>query len=42
MEETRGFSMKGSLSAPGLGWKDFYSLRTEEEESIYTSNDRYR
>ena len=31
-----GFSMKDSLSAPGLGWKYFNSLRTDEDERIYT------
>ena len=30
MEEITGFSMKDCLSLPGLGWKYFYSLRTEE------------
>ena len=36
MEELTGFSMKDSSSAPGLGWKKFDSLRTEEDEPIYT------
>ena len=41
MQEIRGFSMKDCLSAPGLGWKYFNSLRTEEDEPIYTYNDKY-
>ena len=41
MEETTGFSMKDCLSLPGLGWKYFNSLRTEEDEPIYTYNDKY-
>ena len=41
MKEITGFSMKDSLSLPGLGWKYFNSLRTEEDEPIYTYNDKY-
>ena len=41
MEEITGFSMKDCLSLPGLGWKYFDSLRTEEDELIYTYNDKY-
>ena len=41
MEELTGFSMKDCLSLPGLGWKYFNSLRTEEDEPIYTYNDKY-
>ena len=41
MEEITGFSMKDSLSLPGLGWKYFNSLRTEEDEPIYTYDDKY-
>ena len=41
MEEITGFSMKDCLSLPGLGWKFFNSLRTEEDEPIYTYNDKY-
>ena len=41
MEEITGFSMKDCLSLPGLGWKYFNSLRTEEDEPIYTYNDKY-
>ena len=41
MEEITGFSMKDCLSLHGLGWKYFNSLRTEEDEPIYTYNDKY-
>ena len=41
MEEIIGFSMKDCLSLPGLGWKNFNNLRTEEDESKYTYNDKY-
>ena len=41
MEEITGFGMKDGLSLPGLGWKYFNSLRTEEDEPIYTYNDKY-
>ena len=41
MEEITGFSMKDCLSLPGLGWKYFNSLRTEEDEPIYPYNDKY-
>ena len=41
MEEITGFSMKDCLSLPGLGLKYFSSLRTEEDEPIYTYNDDY-
>ena len=34
MEELTGFSMKGCLSAPCLGWKYFMSLRDENDEPI--------
>ena len=40
MKEITGFSMKDCLSLPGLGWKYFNSLRTEEDEPIYTYNDK--
>ena len=36
MQEITGFSMKDCLSLPGLGWKYFNSLRTEEDEPIYS------
>ena len=41
MKEITGFSMKDCLSLPGLGWKYFNSLRTKEDEPIYTYNDKY-
>ena len=41
MEEITGFSMKDCLSLPGLGLKYFNSLRTDEDEPIYTYNDKY-
>ena len=41
MEEITKFTMKDCLSLPGLGWKYFNSLRTEEDEPIYTYNDKY-
>ena len=40
IEEITRFSMKDCLSLPGLGWKYFNSLRTEEDEPIYTYNDK--
>ena len=36
MEEFTRFLMKDCLSLPGLGWKHFNSLRTEEDEPKYT------
>ena len=41
MEEITEFSMKDCISLPGLGWKYFNSLRTEEDEPIYTYNDKH-
>ena len=41
MEEITGFGMKDCLSLPGLGWNFFNSLRREEDEPIYTYNDKY-
>ena len=41
LEEITGFSMKDCLSAPGLGWKYFNSMRDENDEPIYTYNDKY-
>ena len=41
MKEITGFSRKDCLSLPGLGWKYFNSLRTEEDEPIYTYNVKY-
>ena len=40
MEEITGFSMKDCLRRPGLGWKYFNSLKIEEDEPIYTYNDK--
>ena len=41
MEDITGLSVKHFLSLPGLGWKYFNSLRTEEDEPIYTYNETY-
>ena len=41
MEEITGFSLKECLSLPGLESKYFNSLRTEDDEPIYTYNERY-
>ena len=41
MEDITGFSMKDCLSLPGLGWKFFNSLKAEEDEPLYTYNDKY-
>ena len=41
MQETTNFSMKDCLSLPGLGLKYFNSLRTDQDEPIYTYNDKY-
>ena len=41
MQDFTGFSMKVCLSLPGLRWKYFNSLGSEEDEPIYTYNDRY-
>ena len=41
MEEKTGISMKDCLSLPGLGLKYFNSLRTKQDEPIYTYNDKY-
>ena len=40
-DDITGFSMKDSLSLPELGWKYFNSLGTEEDEPVYTYNDKY-
>ena len=40
MDELTGLSMKNCLSLPGLGFKYFNSLRTEEDEPIYTYNEK--
>ena len=41
MGDFTGFSMKDCLSVPGLAWKYFNSLRTDEDESVFTYNDKY-
>ena len=41
IEEITAFSMKDCLSLPVLGLKYFNSLRTEQDEPIYTYNDKY-
>ena len=41
MTDITGFLMKDCLSLPGLGWNYFNSLRNEEDEPIYTYNDKY-
>ena len=41
MDEITRFSMKDCLSLSGLGWKYFNSLRSEEDELIFTYNDKY-
>ena len=41
MEEITGFGIKDRLSLLGLELKHFNSLRTEEDEPIYTYNDKY-
>ena len=41
MEEITGYSFKHSLSATGLGWKFLNSFCTEEDEPVYTYNDKY-
>ena len=41
MEKITGFSLKDCLSLPGLGLKYFNSLRSEQDEAIYTCNDKY-
>ena len=41
MQEVSGFSMKDCLSKPGVGFKQFNSLRTEQDEPIYTYKDKY-
>ena len=41
MEELRGFGMKNCLTLPSLANKYFNSLRDENEEPIYTYNDKF-
>ena len=42
MEEVTGFGMKDCLSLPGLGQKYFNSLRTADDEPIFTCIDKQR
>ena len=37
-----GFGRNDCLSHPSLGWKNFNSLRLEENEPLYTDRDKYR
>ena len=41
VDERNNWIFDERLSLPGLGWKYFNSLRTEEDEPIYTYNDKY-
>ena len=41
MEKITGYGMKDCLSLPGIGWKCFISLRTDEDEPLYTHHDKY-
>ena len=41
MKKISVFLMKDSLSLPGLGFKYFKSLRTDQDEPIYTYNDKH-
>ena len=41
MEERTEISMIDCLSAPGLGWNYFISMRDENDEPIYTCNDKH-
>ena len=41
MEKITGFGMKDFFSLPGLGWNYFNSLRTKQDEPIYTFDDKY-
>ena len=41
MQEITKFSMKDCLGLPGLGLKYFNNFRTEQDEAIYTYNDKY-
>ena len=41
MEDITGFGLEDCLSLPGLGLKFFISLRTQEDEPLYTYNDKY-
>ena len=41
MQEINVFSMKDCLSLPILGFKFFNSLGTDQDDLIYTYNDKY-
>ena len=41
MKEITGFSLKDCLRLPGLRFKYFNRLRTDQDEPIYTYNDNY-
>ena len=41
MVENTGLPMKDGSSAPGLGWKYFRSVKTEEDDTIYTYYNKY-
>ena len=41
VQEITGFPKEYCLSLPGLGFKSFNSLRTGQDELIYTYNDKY-
>ena len=41
VQEITGFSVKDCLSLPGLGFKYFNSLRTDQDEQIFIYNDKY-
>ena len=41
MEEITGFGRIQCLSLPGLGWKHFNNIKTEEDEPVYTFNDKH-
>ena len=41
MNESTGFSMKDSLSALGLRWRCFNSMKNDSDEPKYTYNDEY-
>ena len=41
LRKKTGFSVNACLSTPGLGWKNFNSLRTEDDEPLYKYNDKY-
>ena len=40
--EKNGFLMKDCWSASALGWKIFISMRDQNDEPIFTYNDKYK